>query len=159
MFINLAIVITVEARERGREQRGLRGSNWSIVSSFWLVCSLPVLCLVPVRLLFLVFCSLFSVNQSISTVVCSSQLYSEGGGASQPRSKQVSEDNSLRGSHVYTYYVEELQSLNFYHHVQCYMWNLTFHINTFWTNESCGVGLLDSTHSMCQLEIQDEVQF
>ena len=33
----------------------------------------------PVRLLFLVFCSLFSVNQSISTVVCSSQLYSEGG--------------------------------------------------------------------------------
>ncbi len=40
--------------------------------------------------LFSVFCSLFSVNQSISTVVCSSQLYSEGGGASQPRSKQVS---------------------------------------------------------------------
>ena len=74
-----------------------------------------------VRLLFLVFCSLFSVNQSISTVVCSSQLYSEGGGASQPRSKQVSEDNSLRGNHVYTYYVGELQSLNFYHHVQCCM--------------------------------------
>ena len=72
-------------REREREQRGLRRSN-----CLFFACSLPVLCLVSVRLLFSVFCSLFSVNQSISTVVCSSQLYSEGGGASQPRSKQVS---------------------------------------------------------------------
>ena len=49
------------------------------------------------------------------------ELFSEGGGASQPRSKQVSKDNSLRGNHVYTYYVGELQSLNFYRHVQCCM--------------------------------------
>ena len=98
--------ITVRERERERE-RERAGRTQSIVSLFWLVCSLPVLCLVSVCLLFLVFCSFFSFGQSISTVVCSSQLYSEGGWASQPRSKQVREDNSLRGNHVYTYYVGE----------------------------------------------------
>ena len=50
--------------------------------------------------------------QSISTDICSSsQLYSGGGGASQPRSKHVSEGNSLRdvapGNHVHVSYVGE----------------------------------------------------
>ena len=70
------------------------------------------LCLLSVCLLFSVFCSLFPVNQSISTVICSSQLYSEGGGgrASQPRSKRVARvANSIRGvapeNHAHASYI------------------------------------------------------
>ena len=104
----------------------------------------------PVRLLFLVFCSLFSVNQSVSTVVCSSQLFSEGGGASQPRSKQASEDNSLRGNHVYTYYVGELQSPNLIN-----LFSVACEISPFTSThtEPMRAAVLDSTHSMYQCEI------
>ena len=80
----------------------------------------------PVRLLFLVFCSLFSVNQSISTVVCSSQLFSEGGGASQPRSKQAS-----------------------------VMFSVACAVSPFTSThtEPMRAAVLDSTHSMHQCEI------
>ena len=74
-------------------------------------CSLPVLCLSPV-LKFLFSTSLFPVNRSqLTSALASSQLYSGGGGASQPRSKHVSEGNSLRdvapGNHVHVSYVGE----------------------------------------------------
>ena len=62
--------------ERGREREEVEGNGnlrenrgVYIVSLLCFVCSLPVLCLVPVCLLFSVFCSLLSVNQSNSSVI------------------------------------------------------------------------------------------
>ena len=54
----------VEGNGNLRENRGVY-----IVSLLCFVCSLPVLCLVLVCLLFSVFCSLLSVNQPSSSVI------------------------------------------------------------------------------------------
>ena len=38
-------------------------------------------------------------------------------------------------------------------YVQCWLWNLTFHTNTLWTNWRLRCWVLDSTHTMHQLEV------
>ena len=131
MFINLAIVITVEARERGREQRGLRGSNWSIVSSFWLVCSLPVLCLVPVRIEIL--------GPSPMLELLATDLW------------------TLFCNIMFIHTMWESCSLLIF----IIMFSVACEISPFTSThtEPMRAAVLDSTHSMSQLEIQDEVQF
>ena len=59
-------------------------------------------------------------------------------------------------THVYTPYVGELQSLIF-----IIMFSVACEISPFTSThfEPMRAAVLDLTHSMCQLEIQDEVQF
>ena len=88
-------------------------------------------------------------------------MHSEGGGASQPRSEQLSEDNSLGEvtlwSIMFIRPMWESRSLAIF----IIMFSVVREVSPFASthSEPLRAAVLDSTHSMRQLEIQDEVQF
>ena len=88
-------------------------------------------------------------------------MHSEGRGASQPRSEQLSEDNSLGEvtlwSIMFIRPMWESRSLAIF----IIMFSVVREVSPFASthSEPLRAAVLDSTHSMRQLEIQDEVQF
>ena len=112
-----------------------------LVSSLFCFVCYPVIFLG----LFSVFCSLFSANQSISTVVCSSQLYIEDGGATQPRSKHVNVSEDARiiaygAWHREMHHIWESSSLLFT--IICSV----FHLSHQHILSQLETAVLDSTH-------------
>ena len=117
---------------------------------FCFVCSLPVLCLAPVRLLFSALCSLLSVNQSISTVICSSQLYSKGGGGLRsPEASMLARIiayGAWRREIMFMHLMWENSSLLI--SITCSVLDVKSHLSHQHILNQLETAVLDSTHTM-----------